>query len=466
MDHYLNGSSQSPGSDLQVRWERVSPAGPVLFRAVGAIAIALVCLSCEAIVRSPGGALFLGLLAMSYINYFVGGRDVLFPAFMYTAIWATVAAAYAFCPIEIDQIGWRTVVFLLAGGASFSAGSLIGNRPLLPTKHTESVARNINRQSDNPQARNILLGCTILVTSLLIIIVLRASGGISGLSLAFLLKLNSPDSPLQDAGLFAALIAGSGGLLPVLTLWVLLMEERRRWKIVLCAICAAVFPLLVTQRGLVMVAFCGCLTLYLLKRKDRTFLGTAKPLSLAGAGIVVLMTLLSYSKSWVQKPGGFTITQGAWMYIAGPIATFNYFIYHPETFKDEPAAVLAQVLTPLSKLGLVRYRTLLEVNGQQTDRFVFVPFPGNVYTAYKPYYEDFGATGCLVAFAFFGFIEGALFSSSNRGNPYAIFFFTYLAGAMMFTTFDDTYHGISRHLNIAVFIIGYFWILKRIRIRI
>lgn len=446
--------------------ESSKAAGSVLVQGISTTAIAICCLICEVVFSSPGGALLIGFLAMSYINYLAGGRDVLFPGFMYTLIWAVVSAAYTFCPIEINEIGWKTVAFLLAGGASFSIGSLLGNRPWTTPRHVDFQSKTESTNSDNPQARNILLGCAVLVTALLLIIILRAAGGISGFNLMFLLKLNSPESPLQDAGLFAALIAGSGGLLPVLTLWVLLMEEKRRWKIALCAICAALFPLLVTQRGLVMVAFCGCITLFLLKRRNRSFLSTSKPLGLAGLGIVVVMALLSYSKSWVQKPGGFTVTQGAWMYIAGPIATFDYAIYHPETFEGEPAAVFAQILTPLSRLSLVRYRTLLEVDGQKTDRFVLVPFPGNVYTAYKPYYEDFGATGCFIAFALFGFIEGALFYSSTRGNPYAIFFFTYLASALMFSTFDDNYHAFSRHFNIAVFIFGYFWLLKRVRIRI
>ena len=90
------------------------------------------------------------------------------------------------------------------------------------------------------------------------------------------------------------------------------------------------------------------------------------------------MAALSFSKTWVQQPGGFGITDGVWMYIAGPLATFNYAVYHPEAFQGQPAAVFSQVLTPLSQLGLVRYQTLTQVNGFPFDKFVYVPFPGNV----------------------------------------------------------------------------------------
>lgn len=454
----LDRFSSAQPQGMPRRFPGVSVADAAYVTGIGIVCLAWLCLF-----PSTGGVLLIGLLAMACVNYFIGGRDVLYPAFTYSAIWSIAAATYTFCPIEINEIGWKTVAFLLAGAAAFSIGSWLGNRPLFAAyRANQSVRQSI----DNPQARNILLCCTIAVTSLLLLIVLRVAGGISGLGPAFLLRLNSPESPLQSAGLVARVIAGSGGLLPVLTLWVLLLEEKRKWKIVLCLVCVCLFPLLVTQRGLIMVAFCGCITILLLRSSDRTLSKRAKPLVTSGLCIVTVMALLSYSKSWVQSPGGFTITQGVWMYIAGPIATFDYAIYHPQTFEGEPAAVFAQVLTPLAKLDLTRYRTLLEVDGQATDRFVFVPFPGNVYTAYKPYYEDFGAIGCLIAFVFFGYLEGCLFYFAARGSIFAVFFFSYLGSALMFSTFDDNYHSFSRHLNILLFIAGYFWLMKRVRVQV
>ena len=438
----------------------------ILPDAIGISAIAIVFLLWEMIFPSPGIVLLFGLVVMAYVNYWLGGRDVLYPAFTYTAIWALVAAAYCFCPIEIDRIGWKTIGIFLAGGASFSLGSLLGNRPLFRRRCTDGREVDSTKIRDNPQARNVLLGCTLLITLLYIVVIVRMAGGISSFNLQFLLKLNLPDSPLENMDSFTSVIVVSSGLLTVLTLWVLLMEEKRKWPIVLCGICVVLYPLLITQRGLVMMAFCGSITLLLLKSKDRSFLKTARPLGFAALSIVVVMALMSLTKPWTQGPSGYSATEGAWMYIAGPLATFDYAVYHPEKFEDQPAAVFAQVLTPLSELQLVHYRTWMEVDGQKTDRFVFVPFPGNVYTAYKPYYEDFGTIGCIAAFALFGFMEGRLFYCAIRGNSYAVFLLAYLSIALMFSTFDDYYHSLSRHLNIMVFAIGYFWIMKRIRIRL
>ena len=430
---------------------------------LGIIALVSSCLVWQVISGSSAVFLLLGLLILAYINYLIGGRDVLYPAFTYTAIWSVVVAAFIFCPIEVYPIGWKTVAIVLAGGASFSVGSWLGNRPFIKPKLVESVSQ----YRDNPQARNILLACTIFVTLLFLATIVKLAGGVSSLlSLAFLLRLNSPSGPLEDADLFTTIIVGSGGLLPVLTLWVMIMEERRRWKIAVCTICACLFPLLVTQRGLVLGAICGCISLYLLKCKDRSFRKMGAPLGLAALGVVSLMTIMSLTKYWVQEPGGTGITTGAWQYITGPLAAFDYAVYHPEHYEDQPAAVFAQVLTPLAHLELIRYRSSLEVDGSALDRFIYVPFPANVYTAYKPYYEDFGALGCFVAFTFLGLVEGLLFHSAIRGNAFATILFAHLSGALMFSTFDDFYHGFSRDLNIIVFAIGYFWLMKRIRLRL
>jgi hypothetical protein len=190
------------------------------------------------------------------------------------------------------------------------------------------------------------------------------------------------------------------------------------------------------------------------------------PLGIAALGIVSLMSVMSLTKYWVQQPVGASISTGAWWYITGPFAAFDYAVYHPAEYEDQPAAVFAQMLTPMSHLQLVRYRTSMEVDGSALDRFVQVPFPANVYTAYKPYYEDFGALGCFAAFAFFGLIEGQFFNSAIRGNPFAMLFLAHLSGSLMFSTFDDFYHGFSRHFNVIVFAIGYFWIMKRKKVRI
>lgn len=407
---------------------------------------------------SPIVTLIVGLAEIAVLNYFVGKRDVLYPAFVFSVIWALVSVAFFFCPIPIDPLHWKTILIFLGGDAALSAGVLAGNRSITGKEIVHPPA------TDHPQARNVLLALTVGLTSVFLIIIVHTAGSLFSLGVQALIALNAPDSRLADAGSASSTIIMSGGLLPVLTLWILLIENERRWKVAVCLVCALLFPLIVTQRGLVMVAFCGALTLMLLKKRDRSFRKMARPLGFAAIGIVGVMGAMSLTKYWVQEPGGISVTKGIWQYIAGPLAAFDHAVYHPGEYSDQPAAVFAQVLNPAARLGLVRYESWLQLDGSSLDRFVNVPFPANVYTAYKPYYEDFGLTGCLLAFALIGWIEGQLFYRAVRGGRFAMLFLAQLAGPLMFTTFDDLFHGFSRHLNVFIFAVLYFGLLSRFRV--
>lgn len=425
-------------------------------------AVLLIGLILAAAFPQPISALLIGLGALCCVNYYVGGRDVLYPGFMFTAVWAIVAGAFLVCPEEVYPLGWKSAWIFLMGSVGFSVGSVIGNRPIL---RADGEPRALETRDGNPQARNVLLLLTVVITLLFLVIIVR-SAGVVGIGINLLFALNGQNSPLSDTDSFSSFIIVSGVLIPVLTLWVFLMEETARWKIWLTTACIAICQLLIARRGLVMSAFCGSLTLILLKYRDRTLRRVGLPLSLAALGVIVLMAAMSITKVWAQGPNAISPAAGAWHYITGPLAAFDYYVEHSAEYADQPNAAFAQVLTPLSKVGLIRYQTLEEIDGSSLDRFVEVPFAANVYTAYKPYYHDFGAGGLFIAFILFGLIEGLLFYRATHGGLIAAFFLAHLAGSLMFSTFDDNYHGISRHLNILVFAIVYFWLIKRARVRL
>src|SRR6202012_5189783 len=116
------------------------------------------------------------------------------------------------------------VGILLAGAASFSIGSWFGNRPLIYRSQTDPHPLQTETVQGNPQARHVLLVLAVLATLLFLINVIRLAGGIFNITPLFLLELNSSDSPLERAGTITNLVIGSGGLLPVLALWVMIME--------------------------------------------------------------------------------------------------------------------------------------------------------------------------------------------------------------------------------------------------
>ena len=414
---------------------------------------------------APATALLLGLLAMSYVNYFIGKRDVLYPAFTFTAIWAIVVAVYYFCPFEINQIGWRTVVVVLAGHITFSIGALIGRGPF--QRNIRQYSKKYERQnSDSPGTRYLLLGYTLMTIPMFLNDVQRIAGEQLSFSVKFLSDFTAQGAAVLLAGdnPYSNKFISSAVFFSVITMWVMILEEKRKWMITLSALCVCVFALISVDRGILMLVFCGCITLVLLKSKDRRLLKLVKPLSITASAIVVIMILMSLlSHSWAQGKGGLqAATYASVMYIAAPLAAFNYYLYNIDTYKDQPPEYFSQEIAVLSQYNIIQHRE----PASPVDKFAFVPFPTNVYTCFKSCYQDFGALGCFAAFAVFGFVQGYLFRFAIRGSHVAAFLLAYLSKALMFSSFNNYYEGYSRNLNVLAFVFVYFFIFKRLRIKL
>lgn len=440
----------------------------ILVQVIGILVLAVFLLLWQVNRLSSAGVMLLCLLGLSCANYAIGNRDVLYPAFTFTAIWAAVTAVYIFCPFDIRPIGWKTVGILVGGVASFSIGCLLGNRRLFRMGNADGTNELLDSR-DNPQARLLLLGYTVLTVPIVIFDIQQIVGEPISLSPAFFIRLRTtimylyfsdPGTSPYGGWLMNRLVTTSF-IISVLTFLLFVMEEKRKWANLICASCLIVLSLLFTGRTFLMQAFCGSLCLVLLRKKNRNFTKIALPIGLAGFGLILLMTAITLlTKAETQGSNGLQVaTNMTFEYIAGPIAGFDYAVNHPAEFQDQPATVFEGILTPLSRLELIRYKP-----PSASDDFVFVPFPTNVYTCFKPYYEDFGMAGCFLAFAIFGLIEGGLFHAAVRGGHIAAFVLAYLSDPLMFSTFDDHYRFIMGYIYLGLYILVYFYLLKRVRI--
>jgi len=455
------------GIDTRISMKLTNNGKSILPAIIAVLTAAALLLLWQSAYPTPASMLLFGFLALSFLNYAVGGRDVLYPAFTFTAIWAAVTIVYIFCPVEIRPIGWKTVGILVGGATSFSIGCLFGSRRLLgmgyADKHLDS--------RDNPQARLLLLGYSVLTVPIVIFDVQQIVGERISLSPAFFIKLRTTINYLYLSdpgtspygGWLMNRIVTTSFIISVLTFLLFVMEEKRKWAIVSCASCLILLSLLFTGRTFLMQAFCGSVCLILLRRKTRKFTDIALPIGIAGFGLILVMAAITFlTKSETQGANGLQVaTDMTFEYIAGPIAGFDYAIDHPAEFRDQPATVFAGVLTPLSRLELIRYKP-----PSASDDFVYVPFPTNVYTCFKPYYEDFGATGCFLALAIFGFVEGCLFHAAIRGGHISAFVLAYLSDPLMFSTFDDHYRYMMGYIYLGLYIYVYFYYLKRVRINV
>jgi oligosaccharide repeat unit polymerase len=404
---------------------------------------------------SAGWVLLIGLLVSMAVNYSIS-RDILYPGFMFSAVWSLAVAVYDFFPFDIDQLGWTTVCIFLGGNLCFSAGCAVGDRPLSkrPAWFTESARNN--------RPRRLLLLYSIVMVPLVAYSAMRMAG-VYNLSSAFFIAARDAIllSKTEGRSVYGNLLVNGAPTISVSTAFILVMEENNRWLSAAGIGAAIMLGLLTTGRVVWLLLFCGLTMLALLQRPSRSILAMWKRLATTAMIIVLalmLVTLLTKNETQTEATGdksGLEVAAGLLAYyIGGPLAGFDYIVRHPESFLDAPNNTFAQVLGPLSALGF-RYTPPPEY-----DPFFPVPFPINVFTAYKNYYVDFGLMGCFAAFTFFGFISGYLFHSAKRGNQVAIFLFAYLFFAMLFTPFQDVYHSFNRYAYVTVFGLVYFCVSR------
>lgn len=416
-----------------------------------------------AIAPTPESVLLLGLSALAAINYYLGHRDVLYPGFMFSSIWAIVATFYFFYPEEIDRMGWKTALIFLGGTTCFSLGALMGNRPLFPCKRVRAVhvPKNIEESS---WARNVLLAYSLLGVGLFIGESTKIAGGFQ-LSALYIINLRSVliDMVLNGEQPYGSKLVSTVPMIATVTLWIMVLEKERNWRISLSFFCVLAASIISTGRTLFMQAISGLLCIAMLRMTKRRFLETLKilgPVALASVAIMTAMTLLT--KAETQGNNGlstaFELTSGT---VAGPLAAFNFAVTHRDALRHEGSESFAEILSPMGRAGLMRYTP-----PPPMDPWVSVPFPINVYTIYKPYYVDFGAVGCMLALGLIGFVEGNLFHFALNGSSVAALFFAYLGFALQFSTFYDYFHFWMRYLYLAIYALIYFGVLKHIDLRI
>jgi oligosaccharide repeat unit polymerase len=368
-------------------------------------------------------------VGLGWLNYLLGGRDVLYPAFIFCVIWAVATLVYLFCPMEIDDLSWQTVLIFVGGCVSITVGCLLGSS--LFTKGKVWFAEPArNHQGDTL----LLLLCLLLLPAYVLIRVRMA--GTSILSADFLIN-SKIGTIVTSLSVYESIILLLTSLLSTVTFWILLLERRSKFLIALTA-CVVFFVCISGgQRGTLFLVICGACVIKATRYPTRTLKSVAAKAAAAGGGAVLLMILISLAtKSETQGFGGLQIAlRMAAEYIAGPLAAFNYQVMHPTVFSGQPWNTLTPLLSPLAKWGGLHIQ-LPPIN----EEFVSIPFLTNVFTIYKPYYHDVGAVGCVIVFLLIGVVYGAIFRASIRGNQFAIFVFAFGSEGLIMSIFHDSFN--------------------------
>jgi oligosaccharide repeat unit polymerase len=410
-------------------------------------------------VHAPAVMMLFCFIGFAVLNYLLGGRDVLYPAFIFSACWTVAIAVYLVCPIEIDDLTWPTVSIFIGGCASLTVGSILGNRPLFPgeTWFTETARNRLG-------ARALLL-CSFALLIPFTAIRTRVAGE-SLFSPTFLIsrKVGAGDANIPY---YAALVLVVAPLFSVLTLWILIMERESKLLIGLAGIIAFFMCISGGQRGGLFRLLCGAIIIRFIRFPARNFRAVGKYIAMAGFGVSLLMVLLSLLvKTEAQQSDGLQIAlQMGAIYIAGPLAGFNYQVTHPAAFRDQPWNTFTQILSPLVKNGLI-HMNLPVVN----EEFVRIPFLFNVFTIYKQYYHDFGPLGCMIFLLLFGLVYGSIYRATINGNRLTTFIFAIGSEELVMSIFHDSFnYQMTEYSFMLMFTLVYFlWIsrMQPVKIRL
>jgi oligosaccharide repeat unit polymerase len=404
------------------------------------------------IVHLSATALIGGLVAL---NYRIGKRNVLYPAFGFAAIWLIVLLLYAAQVIELNPLSSYTLLVVILGIVAFSIGSGLGQ---LATTRPAANAPNPNPIFKRVMFLYCLLalpGCYLYVRSLSVV------GGLDGFlesaRAAILIALENGERRLPF--LYTSAIT-----LSVLVAFIFLIElrdwQKERWWFIGSIAVALTFCILTTGRTLLLELIVGLSGIYLLKTKRFAIKDAWRFARWPAAVLIVLLLVVAiFSKAKQAEDGGIGLVFQNMVlgYAVVPTAGFDYVLGHESEFKYEPNHTFRE-LHPLLKYSVdAAYIPPVPPN----DDFLFVPSGTNVFTMFKHYYVDFGLAGMLVAVFVIGVGQGWLFRKALSGSHLYIFLFAVSLYPLAMCAFDDQYSLFSNYLKQFVLAICYFTLLRK-----
>lgn len=387
---------------------------------------------------------FLGCLMM--LNYRLY-QSVLYPPFIFSAVWLLVFAVYQAKFIEIDPLHEKTILLVGMGALLFSLGGILAKlvpKQLIDIKLTLGSAAPM--RASNKTLKYLLIAALCLGTLLIFSSTLAA--GAQGSGGTFLQRARSAGVENQNEGMQAITVLTYVPVWCTFTSMLFLIEEKDRlfWIMSLIAFTCAV---LTTGRGPILLLFSALLAIYLLKDKKDRFTAALKFARVPVLAFLCLFIgLIFTNKDTSMVSGGVLgiILLFAVGYIVTPVAALDYVLQHPSQYTDAPQHTFKFLLQVATSLHLVQYTP-----PPFLDQFVTVPLPTNVYTGYKFFYTDFGFWGCLVAVTTIAFLQTLIYRKAIGGSQFGIYCFAFTVFPTIMFIFDDLYSAIGEDINMFAF---------------
>jgi oligosaccharide repeat unit polymerase len=389
-------------------------------------------------------------LVLAVLNY-RAHRSVLYPPFLFCAMWLLDLAVFRSGLIEVDPLHGNTLAIVAAGATAFSAGGLLASLAPRALLRIHLFPPRPERQPTF--LRNMLMIVLLCGLPALFYQVYQFSklqgGGFNILAQARLEMIEM----VQNEETSQSFVLSYFTLIAILASLLFATEKKDRqfWVV---SVLAFIGCILSTGRVSLLILISGLSAIRLLQTKQESLLSAMRllrwPVVLFAA---LFIGLIFTNKQTEGMTGGVTdiATFSVLSYIVGPLAAFDKVVQYPADFIMTTSHTFQFPLTLAAKLHLTDYTMPPKVGG-----FLLVPFPTNVYTVFKFYYLELGTFGTLVLLLFIGLLHSLLYLKARQGGRFSTYLFAYSMFPVMLAIFDDSYYETGLYLRVFVFGLLYF----------
>lgn len=405
-------------------------------------------------------------LLLTWLNFRQGGRDLLYPPFLFCLVWFMALGVYATHPLAMDQVASNTILIFLSGAMMYSVGGAI-------------AANRFRRYVDGMRVTAVPSGPVVSVPLPMKHVMLAALIMLLPMFLQEMQRFSTEsglDSFFIGARVAMSAAANSGEVntfsnpllsnLPTMAIFVsslYLIEKRpgRRETLwyALSLTVAIAYAILTTGRSTLITIVVGSTCIYLLKHRTVR----VRNIVLVGAITMATMTVMVFVMKDLSLYALDTTTAIAWFflfsYIVGPLAAFDHVVNDPTVVLSPVNHTFSPIMKAVAAVSGMGYQAPPLV-----DDNVFVPFNINVYTVYKFYYVDFGLAGMLLVVGIIGFVQTYLFARARGGHAVFMFLFAVSMYPLLTSFVDDQYFQFIFHLKTVVFGVFYFLVLRRLNV--
>jgi oligosaccharide repeat unit polymerase len=376
------------------------------------------------------------LFSLLVICNYLLHRSVLYPPFVFCAMWLLDLVVIRSNAIQLDPIHANTLEIVGAGALAFSLGGIAAGlvpRALLRVRLLP--LKSLNTPDALRTALTLILLLSLPVMFYQVWLLANQPQSVAGLLVSA--RVNSVQMNQNEEPSLPIFILGYFSSIAMYTALLFNIEKRDRKSLVV-TIVAIIAGILATGRTDLLLLLSGLGAITLLQKKQENLLPAFKLLRWPVALFLALWIALLFTNKSTQDTGGGVVaiaTSALLVYMTGPLAAFDKVVQHPAEFAIAANHTFQFPLRVAADLHLAEY-----IKPQAFDAYVFVPFPMNVYTVFKFYLVELGISGTLALLLLIGFLHSLLYLRAREGGRFSTYLFAYFMYPLVMVIFDDHYY--------------------------